>query len=185
MDDGSKEYLLVDGYNIINAWDELNEAKEISLENARDKLIEIMADYSALVGKAVIVVFDAHQVEGNQRTSYIINGIEVVFTREGETADHYIEKVVNAIGRQEKVTVATSDWIEQQIVLGRGAMRISARELYNEVKSIISKRRFKAKENNTQRETLKDIVDPRVWKVIEEDIKENLRERDDEKQAKA
>jgi len=156
------EILLVDGYNIINAWDILNEAKNISLESARAKLIDILADFSAQKGIYIIVVFDAHQVDKNQRSNYSINNVEVVFTKSNETADHYIEKVVNAIGREKKVRVATSDWIEQQIVMGRGAVRISARELYEEVKNMVEKRRKKEREIILQKETLADRIDPKL-----------------------
>lgn len=172
MDKGPKEFLLVDGYNIINAWPELdNEAKTINLESARDKLIDIMADYSASTGIYVIIVFDAHQVDINRRTRYAINGVEVVFTKEAETADHFIEKLVDAIGRQEKVKVATSDWIEQQIVMGRGADRISARELYYEVTNLIKKRRIKEKRVVKSRETLGDIIDPRIKECLKKHVK--------------
>lgn len=171
MNTNSDEILLVDGYNIINAWDILKEAQNISLETARAKLIEIMADYSAQRGIQVIVVFDAHQVEGALRSSYNISGVEVIFTKEGETADHYIEKVVEAIGRVEKVRVATSDWVEQQVVLARGAARISARELYNEVKEMIRKRRKKEKLNTSKKETLWDRLDPEIKNKLIKQIK--------------
>lgn len=171
MDKQSSEYLLVDGYNIINAWPELiDEANKIDLGSARDKLIDIMADYSAFTGTFVVIVFDAHQVDKNRRTSYTINGIEVVYTKEGETADHYIEKVVDAIGRQEKVRVATSDWIEQQIVMGRGAYRISARELYEEVNNIRAKRQTMGKSETKEKETLADIIDPKLKERLEKHI---------------
>jgi len=169
----SREFLLVDGYNIINAWPELSEeVKKVDLSSARDRLIDIMADYSASTGIIVIIVFDAHQVDKNIRTNYIINGVEVVYTKEGETADHYIEKIADAIGREEKVRVATSDWIEQQIVMGRGAGRISARELYNEVCSIITKRRAMEKNKAKTRETLADIIDPKLKELLEKYIKD-------------
>lgn len=173
MDKESREFLLVDGYNIINAWPELSEeVKRVDLSSARDKLIDIMADYSASTGILVIIVFDAHQVDKNIRTNYIINGIEVVYTKEGETADHYIEKIADAIGREEKVRVATSDWIEQQIVMGRGAGRISARELHNEVYSLIAKRRVMEKNKAETRETLADIIDPKLKELLEKYIKD-------------
>jgi len=159
--------LLVDGYNIINAWPNLSELKNDDLEAAREKLIEIMADYAAQVGIAVIVVFDAHQVEKSRGASYNIYGIQVVFTKEGETADHYIEKVADLLGREGNVKVATSDWIEQQIVLGRGATRISARELYNEVKSVVEKRRKDQKQTNGLGATLGDRIDPRIKEILE------------------
>ncbi|MDD4569701.1 MAG: NYN domain-containing protein [Tepidanaerobacteraceae bacterium] len=168
MDKQPRELLLVDGYNIINAWPELgDEIKKVNLQSARDKLIDIMADYSASMGISVIVVFDAHQVDKNRRTNYTINGVDVVFTKESETADHYIEKVVDAIGREEKVRVATSDWIEQQIVMGRGASRISARELYAEVKHLKTARQIMEKNQSKLKETLADIIDPKLRECLE------------------
>ncbi len=162
-----KELLIIDGYNIINSWQELNEAMAVSLETARDKLIHIMADYSAQTGIAVLVVFDAHQVKGNHGSCEEINGIEVVFTKEGETADNYIEKVVDVLGREYKVSVATSDWVEQQIIMGRGAFRISARELFNEVKQMILKRRADEKMMIKQNDKLGEIIDPDIRKILE------------------
>ena len=172
MDKKPREFLLVDGYNIINSWPELcNESKQVSLESARYKLIETMADYSAFTGIYVIIVFDAHQVIKNQRTNYTINGVDVIFTKEGETADNYIEKVVDAIGREQKVRVATSDWIEQQIVMGRGAGRISARELREEVKNLIIKRRILEQKKQDLKETLGDIIDPSIKERLEKNVR--------------
>ncbi|HHX22988.1 MAG TPA: NYN domain-containing protein [Thermoanaerobacterales bacterium] len=172
MENQYKEYLLVDGYNIINAWPELNnEMKKVNLESARDKLIDIMADYSASMAISVVVVFDAHQVDKSRRTRYRINGVDVIYTKVGETADHYIEKVVDAIGRETRVRVATSDWIEQQIILGRGASRISAREFYEEIKQLRTARQNKEKKCENLMETIADIIDPKLIERIEKDIK--------------
>lgn len=168
-----EEYLLVDGYNIINAWPELEEAKNVSLEAAREKLLDIMADYAGHTGIRVMVVFDAHQVEKSRGMQYDRNGVRVVFTKEGETADHFIEKMADLFARQEKVRVATSDWIEQQIIMGRGATRISARELLQEVKDIVGKRRAREKKHINEKQTLGDRVDPVIWKIIEKNIKKD------------
>lgn len=132
----AKEFLLVDGYNIIHAWDELKEFCELSLESARQRLIEILSNYQGFKKITVIVVFDGYLVKGNIGTVYEYNNINVVFTKEAETADHYIERVVNTLPRHYTVRVATSDGLEQLIILGSGATRVSARELYNEVKGI-------------------------------------------------
>ena len=132
----AKEFLLVDGYNIIHAWDELKELCELSLESARQRLIEILSNYQGFKKITVIVVFDGYLVKGNIGTVYEYNNINVVFTKEAETADHYIERVVNTLPRHYTVRVATSDGLEQLIILGSGATRVSARELYNEVKGI-------------------------------------------------
>lgn len=128
-----KEYLFVDGYNVINSWNNLRELSSINLEVAREELIEIMAEYQHYSSIKIIVVFDAHMVKGNSGKKETIKDVEVVYTKENETADQYIEKVLDDIGRVERVRVATSDWLEQQIVLGRGGTRISARELEVEI----------------------------------------------------
>jgi predicted RNA-binding protein with PIN domain len=149
---GPKEYLFVDGYNIINSWDILKDLSLEQLEEARDKLIEIMAEYQHYSGINIIIVFDAHLVKGNSGTEENHMGLKVIYTKESETADHYIEKSLHEIGRVKRVRVATSDWMEQQIILGRGGTRISARELEMEVfgqkKLIRSKRVTENQKNN-------------------------------------
>lgn len=131
----SRDFLLVDGYNIIHAWDNLKELAEQSLEIARQKLLDILSNYQGFKKCTVIVVFDGYLVKGNPGTSYPYHNIFVVFTKEAETADHYIERVVNRMPREYRVRVATSDALEQLIILGQGAIRVSARELRNEIYS--------------------------------------------------
>ncbi len=146
-----REYLFVDGYNIINSWETLKELKDIDLESARDKLIEILTEYRHYSGIEIILVFDAHMVKGNAETDIDFNGLKVVYTKENETADHYIERELDEIGRIRRVRVATSDWMEQQIVLGRGGTRISARELEMEIldeKKLVKRRRKEDKIKN-------------------------------------
>ncbi|MCJ7856590.1 NYN domain-containing protein [Lachnospiraceae bacterium NSJ-143] len=129
-----REYLLVDGYNIIHAWPELMELSEVSLESARYRLMDIMSNYQGLNnGLTVIVVFDGYLVKGSLGAILEYNNIFMVFTKEAETADHYIEKTVNKMPRECKIRVATSDGLEQLIILGNGAIRMSARELKLEV----------------------------------------------------
>lgn len=128
--------LIVDGYNMIGAWEELIKLKEIDLGQARDHLINLMADYQAYQGIRVIVVFDAHFVPGveNKEKTY---KIDIIYTKENETADECIEKLVtNYKNVTNQVYVATSDYMEQRITFGRGALRKSARELYNEIKDM-------------------------------------------------
>ena len=124
-----KEYLLVDGYNIIFAWDELRELASRNIDSARDKLLDLMSDHQGNTGCTLIVVFDAYKVAGGSRRIYKYQNINVVYTGEAETADAYIEKTVHDIGHRHNVTVATSDGLEQMIILGEGAVRLSAREL--------------------------------------------------------
>lgn len=125
--------LIVDGYNIINSWPELKNLQKTSLENSRQKLLEMLEDYRIYKGMKVVVVFDAHMVKGSTEKHENYGGCEVVFTREYETADSYMERLADEVGRLYDIVVATSDWLVQQVVLGRGAARISARELYLEV----------------------------------------------------
>lgn len=128
--------LVVDGYNIIGAWEELQKLKEKEIGQARDRLIELMAEYQANSGSRVIVVFDAYFVKGiqNKLKSY---KVEVIYTKENETADECIEKLVKELKNvKNQVYVATSDYAEQRTIFGRGALRKSARELYIELKDI-------------------------------------------------
>ena len=128
-----KEYLLVDGYNVIFAWEELNELAKASIDAARNKLMDILSNYQGFTGCTLILVFDAYKVKGSQGEVQKYHNIYVVYTKEAETADQYIEKTTHEIGRKYKVTVATSDALEQVIVMGQGAYRISARDFYEDV----------------------------------------------------
>lgn len=128
-----EDYLIVDGYNIINAWPELIELKEINLDHARKHLIDVLSNYRALKGNKVLIVYDGHQVKGGVEKKETITGIEVIYSSEGETADMVIEKIVPTLPKHSLVCVATSDWTEQRIVLGKGAFRVSARELLERI----------------------------------------------------
>ncbi len=123
---GAKEYLLVDGYNIIFAWEELRQLAEHNMDSARDALMDILCNYQGYTGCILILVFDAYKVKNNPGSTLCYHNIHVVFTKEAETADQYIEKTVHEIGRKEHVTVATSDALEQMIIWGDGARRMSA-----------------------------------------------------------
>ncbi len=127
-----KDYLLVDGYNIIFSWDELKKIAEDNLDAARSELINMMCNYQGFTGYEVIVVFDAYKVKGKHRDIEKYCNINVVYTRESETADTYIEKVSHELSKDNRVRVATSDGLEQIIIMGNGAMRISARELHEQ-----------------------------------------------------
>lgn len=127
------EYLLVDGYNIIFAWDNLKEIAVDNLEAARNTLINILCNYQGFRQCELILVFDAYKVKGNQGEVERINNISVVYTKEAETADMYIEKTAHQIGRKHRVRVATSDAMEQLIILGSGAIRVSANEFKQEI----------------------------------------------------
>ena len=129
-----EEYLLVDGYNIIFAWDELNELSKDNLEASRAQLMELLCNYQGYKKCNLIVVFDAYKVEGNKGSVEKYKNIYVVYTKEAETADQYIEKTVHKMKGKYNVTVATSDRLEQMIIMGDGALRISAKGFLEEVK---------------------------------------------------
>ncbi|QEK11150.1 NYN domain-containing protein [Crassaminicella thermophila] len=164
-----RQFLLVDGYNVINAWSELKEIAKINLEEARDRLIQEMVDYKHYTGYAVIVVFDAHYVKGNDLRKFSIKGVEVIFTKEHQTADSYIEKMVEELTKDRRnfVTVATSDWAEQQVVLGSGGTRISARELKLELERIMKKIHKKTEASKQIRSTLRDRIDKQIVEKLE------------------
>lgn len=128
-----KEYILVDGYNIIFAWDELNKIAKESLDHARYNLINILSNYQGAKQCELILVFDAYKVKGNVREVEKVGNISVVYTKEAETADMYIEKVTHELAKNHRVRVATSDNLEQIIILGNGALRVSANAFKKEV----------------------------------------------------
>ncbi len=173
MENRKKEYLFVDGYNIINSWSMFTSIKNEDLEQCRDKLISVMKEYQAYLGIFIIIVFDGHMVKGNSGTVIKQGKLKVVYTKENETADHYIERSLDEIGRLEKVRVATSDWLEQQIILGRGGTRISARELEMEVlnsKKIIGK---KQENKNIKNDIISSRLDEETIRKLNNLFKED------------
>jgi len=131
--------LIVDGYNMIGAWKELRPLRDSDFEEARNRLIQLLAEYKAAMGFRVIVVFDAYLVPGVEQT-YVQNAVEIIYTRKNETADERIEKLTNELkGRKKQIYVATSDMTEQNVIFGQGALRKSARELEIEIQIIQSK----------------------------------------------
>ena len=126
---------MVDGYNIIFAWESLKSLASKDLKSARDKLLDILSNYAGISDYEIIVVFDAYKVPSGQRHIYRYNNIDVIFTQEAETADLYIEQAAKELGKKYAVTVATSDAIEQIIVFGSGARRLSAMNFYEIVKA--------------------------------------------------
>lgn len=158
----------MDGYNVINGWSELREIKEYSLDSARQKLIDYLQNYATYKGYKIFVVFDAHMKNGSiQRRENISDNLTVVFTKEGETADSYIERAVNNIGRKIEVSVVTSDSLEQQLIFQRGAIRMSSLEFYFEVKEAEERIRSKTKKQYVER---KHLLEDR----IEQDVLEKL-----------
>lgn len=164
-----QEVLLVDGYNIIHAWPELKKIAMDSLEDARYALLEIMLDFQGYSNYKIIIVFDAYMIAGGLEKKEIIGKVEVVFTRENETADHYIERWAHEAPKNVVVMVATSDSLQQTIVLSRGAIRISARELWDQVKSI----RHETGKNYLDKPQLKsnylvDGISPEIVAILEQ-----------------
>lgn len=133
VEEARKEYILIDGYNIMFAWDELKEAARVNLEHARQMLMDLLCDFRAMQSAEVILVFDAYKVQGNPGSAERYNNIYVIYTKEAETADSYIEKTTYEISKRHRVRVATSDGLEQIIILGNGALRVSAQEFRREV----------------------------------------------------
>lgn len=127
------EYLLVDGYNVIFSWDNLKKLSKDNIEGARNALINILCNYQGYKKCEVILVFDAYKVKGSTREVEKINNIHVVYTKEAETADMYIEKATHTLAKNHKVRVVTSDALEQIIILGNGALRVSSREFLYEI----------------------------------------------------
>lgn len=130
------EYLVIDGYNVIGAWPELRKIKAHSFADARLRLVEILKEYQAFTGQYVVVVFDAYRSKGTKKTEHF-PGLEVRYTDFGQTADSLIESLVSKLAEADQtIGVVTSDWAQQQIVLGKGARRWSSREFYVEVERV-------------------------------------------------
>lgn len=136
-----ESYLLVDGYNIVFAWEDLRELARDNLDAARYKLMDVLSNYQGYTRQHIICVFDAYKVKGNHGTKEKYNNLDVVYTKEAETADMYIEKVTLEIGKKHHVTVATSDNLEQLIITGHGAVKISAVRLLELIEEVNSQMR--------------------------------------------
>ena len=164
-----KEYLLVDGYNIIFAWEDLNELSKINIESARNKLMDRLSNYQGYKKMTLILVFDAYKVKGNPGSVMKYHNIYVVYTKEAETADQYIEKTVHEIGRKYQVTVATSDALEQVIILGQGGNRFSAANLLEEVEAVEAEISKKVqKKTPKEKNYLFDHLDEEMADLMEE-----------------
>lgn len=165
--DKTKTYLYVDGYNIINSWERFSQLKNENLEDAREELIDILAEYQIYSDYETVLVFDAYKVkDGTNRIEYK-RGLKIVYTEEKETADHYIEKMAEKIARKTKMIVATSDHLEQTMVMAKGAIRMSARELELEINMM--------KDNlNITRESMISKVDYEFGE-LDDNIKEILK----------
>ncbi len=165
------EFLLVDGYNVIFAWEDLKELAKVNIEAARNKLMDILCNYQGFRKCTVILVFDAYKVDGYALEIQKYHNIHIVYTKEAETADQYIEKVVHHIGRKYHVTVVTSDGVEQVVTLGQGGTLISSREFREEVELV---RRQIREEYESRRDRGKNYLFDHMDEKMQEDM-ENIR----------
>lgn len=143
-DPDRKKYLVIDGYNMIFSWDDIDSD---NIGFARERLLDIISDYGSSTDAEIILVFDGYKVKGNNGTAEDINGISVVCTRENQTADSYIEKLAYELGKKADVTVATSDYMEQLMIFGSGAKRITSAELKADIEN--AKEKIRSSINRT------------------------------------
>lgn len=164
----TKDYLLVDGYNIIFAWKELKELADTSLDAARIRLADILCNFQGFKKNEVILVFDGYKTKGNVGSVIHYNNIDIVYTKEAETADQFIEAVSQQMAKDYRIRVATSDGLEQMIILARGASRISARELRREIKEAEKeiKSLYESKASG-RRNLLMDNLPPEMAEIME------------------
>jgi len=161
--------LLVDGYNIINAWEDLRKECSHSLDSARELLIDRLSSYKGYVGCRVLVVFDAHYVNRSMEKTEHINGIEVVFTKEGESADNFIERFVYLNkNNYDAIGVVTSDYLQQLMILGAGAVRLTPGELRADMNKYGDniKETYK-QEKKLRPNTLESRIDDKILKELE------------------
>jgi uncharacterized protein len=162
--------IFVDGYNVVNSWPDLKQRKDFSFEAARQTLIDKLHNYGVFKACKIVLVFDAHKVMGNLEKKEEVNkNISVIFTKDGETADNYIEKQVNSLGRKHEIVVVTSDSLEQQTIFQRGAVRMSSLEFYNEVVKVEKSIKINGDKNKSiNRNSISDNIDENTAKVLEE-----------------
>lgn len=168
-----RDYLIVDGYNIIYAWPEFKKLKDNSLDHARAKLVEILINYAAISGLKVTVVFDAHMVKGSVERVEQADEVEIIYTQQGETADSVIERLVGNLANQGVVYVATSDWAEQKIIFGRGAYRLTPAELKDQV----SRAGKAAEELYSQNTPAEDYLENRLLEKVRTELEKRRREK--------
>lgn len=162
--------IFVDGYNVVNSWPNLKQDKDVSFEGSRQLLIDILHNYGVFKECKIVLVFDAHKVAGSiEKEEQINKNISVVFTKSGETADSYIEKKVNELGRKHEIVVVTSDNLEQQTIFQRGATRMASIEFYNEILKVEKSIKSRAEKNeNKQRNSISDNIDDNTARLLEE-----------------
>lgn len=161
--------VFVDGYNVLNSWPNLKTHIKDNFEGTRDKLVDIMHNYATYMNVRIILVFDGYKVSGNLESTENINkNLTIVYTKDGETADSYIEKNVHKIGRRSDICVVTSDYLEQQTIFQRGAVRMSTIEFYNDVMKTEEVLKIKTKKNQiSHKNHLQDNVDEDILRKLE------------------
>ena len=168
------EYLLIDGYNIINAWRDVFKPDKEPLEDCRKRLLEMLSNYQGYKNINVIVVFDAHMVKGSQHKEEVYDRLTVVYTKENFSADNYIERFVYRMGNIHRVRVATSDYLEQTMILNKGGIRMSPRELRQEIESVCRRpgKSIQIKKTN-KINTLMSNLDPELAEKLDKMRKGN------------
>ena len=172
-----KKILIVDGYNVINAWEDLKKLSEENLEYAREKLNYVISEYAQFKGYKTIIVYDAYKVKDSVTRYEKIKNLEIVFTKEKETADTYIERYITELGPKKflDITVATDDIAEQKVVSGKGGNRISTRQLYIEVNNAQVKIQEKIQKTvKNKRNTLDDFLDKEMIEKLNDMRKKDL-----------
>lgn len=160
--------IYVDGYNVINSWPNLKGIKDYSFEGARSKLKDILINYASFNNVKICLVFDGHKVAGNTEKIYHGKFVDTIFTKYEQTADSFIEKSVNDIGRRAEIIVVTSDWLEQQTIFQRGAVRMASLEFYHDVLKSEEKIKRKTERNKPKnRNLLEDSLDEDIRKKLE------------------
>ncbi|KUO49919.1 MAG: hypothetical protein APF76_01740 [Desulfitibacter sp. BRH_c19] len=162
------EYLIVDGYNVINNWPILINLKNDNLEMARDKLVEMLQNYQGTQDINVIVVYDAYLSKAKMRNVSSQGKVQVVYTKAGETADTLIERMIGELPARSSITVVTNDWNEQRIIMGKGALRMTSRELLYRLaaaEEIVSE---KTKNSDINVKSIEDRLQDQVKKKLEE-----------------
>ena len=168
--------VFVDGYNVLNNWPELKTMKDYSFQGAREKLIDTMHNYAVFDGCKIVLVFDGYKVAGNLEGKEVVNdNLTIVFTKDGVTADSYIEKEVHNLGRRYEIYVVTSDLLEQQTIFQRGAVRVSSLEFYSEVMKTQKSIKKIKNERVTPKNHLQDNVDTEILKKLEEIRRSDLK----------
>lgn len=163
------EYLLVDAYNVINAWNNVFKVDTEPLENSRDKLLNILSNYQGYKKINIIVVFDAHMVEKGRKKKEKFDNLQIIYTKENQTADNYIERFVYTNAKQNIVRVVTSDYLEQTIVLSNGGIRMSTREFWEDIEYTVKNARQKIlqKEKINKSNTIMSNIDDELLQKLE------------------